>query len=77
MLSPVLAGEKAFADIVINDEAWYRDNAITFHSGVAVSALDRKARVVRSADRFEAPYDRVIPGHGVGPDPASPCPARS
>ncbi|RZJ78650.1 MAG: hypothetical protein EON88_33915, partial [Brevundimonas sp.] len=29
MLSPVLAGEKTFADIVINDEAWYRDNAIT------------------------------------------------
>src|SRR5213078_3321704 len=25
MLSPVLAGEKSFADIVINDEAWYRD----------------------------------------------------
>jgi nitrite reductase (NADH) large subunit len=27
MLSPVLAGEKTFEDIVINDEAWYRDNA--------------------------------------------------
>ena len=25
MLSPVLAGEKTFADIVINDEAWYKD----------------------------------------------------
>src|SRR3990167_2032771 len=35
MLSPVLAGEKAFADIVINDEAWYRDNAITLHGGRA------------------------------------------
>jgi nitrite reductase (NADH) large subunit len=29
MLSPVLAGEKSFADIVINDEAWYADNAIS------------------------------------------------
>jgi nitrite reductase (NADH) large subunit len=33
MLSPVLAGEKTFDDIVINDEAWYRDNAITLHAG--------------------------------------------
>ena len=33
MLSPVLDGEKAFADIVLNDEAWYRDHGITLHSG--------------------------------------------
>nr|WP_246524982.1 FAD-dependent oxidoreductase [Sphingobium phenoxybenzoativorans] len=28
MLSPVLAGEKAFEDIVINDAAWYADNVL-------------------------------------------------
>src|SRR3546814_18450531 len=28
MLSPVLAGEKAFEDNVINDAAWYADNGI-------------------------------------------------
>src|SRR5215217_3368523 len=43
MLSPVLAGEKRFEDIVINDEAWYRDNGITLHSGRAVEAIDREA----------------------------------
>ena len=35
MLSPVLAGEKTFEDIVINDEAWYRDNGITLHAGAS------------------------------------------
>src|SRR4029079_11302366 len=48
MLSPVLAGEKAFADIVINDEAWYRDNGITLHAGRRIEAIDRAAQVVRA-----------------------------
>ena len=46
MLSPVLAGEKTFEDIVINDEAWYRDNGITLHAGRAVLAIDPAARTV-------------------------------
>src|SRR3569833_3765134 len=57
MLSPVLAGEKAFADIVINDEAWYRDNHITLHAGCAVEASDRAAKVVRGAGGVAAAYD--------------------
>ena len=28
MLSPVLAGEKSFADIIINDSGWYEKNLI-------------------------------------------------
>ena len=60
MLSPVLAGEKTFADIVINDEAWYRDNAITLHAGRAVQVIDREARVVRAEGGLEVAYDRLI-----------------
>jgi nitrite reductase (NADH) large subunit len=45
MLSPVLAGEKTFADIVINDEAGYRDNGIALHAGLAVRAIDLKQRL--------------------------------
>src|SRR5581483_2806096 len=48
MLSPVLAGEKSFADIVINDEAWYRDNDVTLHAGRAVTAIDPAARMVHA-----------------------------
>ena len=45
MLSPVLAGEKTFEDIIINDAAWYADNDITLISGDPVAAVDRAARV--------------------------------
>ena len=41
MLSPVLAGEKTFDEIVINDLAWYEDNAITLISGDPVALIDR------------------------------------
>src|SRR5689334_23153180 len=33
MLSPVLAGEKAFEDIVLNTREWYRDNGIDLVAG--------------------------------------------
>jgi len=67
MLSPVLAGEKAFADIVINDEAWYRDNGITLHAGRRIEAIDRAAQVVRAEGGIAAAYDRLI--LAVGSDP--------
>ena len=67
MLSPVLAGEKAFADIVINDEAWYRDNGITLHAGRSVVGIDREACVVRAEGGIEAPYDRLILATGSDP----------
>jgi nitrite reductase (NADH) large subunit len=67
MLSPVLAGEKSFADIVINDEAWYRDNGITLHAGRAVEDIDREARVVRAEGGLAVGYDRLL--LAVGSDP--------
>jgi nitrite reductase (NADH) large subunit len=67
MLSPVLAGEKTFADIVINDEAWYSDNGVTLHAGVAVTEIDREARIVRGQGGIEAPYDRLILATGSDP----------
>jgi nitrite reductase (NADH) large subunit len=67
MLSPVLAGEKAFADIVINDEAWYRDNAVTLHSGRAVLAIDRDRKVVSADGGLEVAYDKLILATGSDP----------
>jgi nitrite reductase (NADH) large subunit len=67
MLSPVLAGEKRFEDIVINDEAWYRDNGVTLHSGRTVEAIDPAAKVVRAAGGLEVPYDRLILATGSDP----------
>jgi nitrite reductase [NAD(P)H] large subunit len=67
MLSPVLAGEKSFADIVINDEAWYADNGITLHAGRKVEAVDRAAKVVRAEGGLEVGYDRLILATGSDP----------
>src|SRR3954464_101667 len=41
MLSPVLAGEKTFDEIVINDAAWYAENRIALIAGDPVTAIDR------------------------------------
>lgn len=67
MLSPVLAGEKTFADIVINDEAWYADNGIVLHAGRAVTAVDAAAKVVRAEGGLEVPYDVLILASGSDP----------
>ena len=67
MLSPVLAGEKAFDDIVINDEAWYRDNAITLHAGRAVTGIDRATKTVSAEGGLSVPYDRLILASGSDP----------
>ena len=67
MLSPVLAGEKAFEDIVINDAAWYADNAITLVSGDAVTHIDRTARTVAARSGRIEPYDRLLIATGSDP----------
>ncbi|MDG2522156.1 nitrite reductase large subunit NirB [Caulobacter segnis] len=66
MLSPVLAGEKRFEDIIINDLSWYQDNNITLHAGRAVDAIDAQARQVRAGD-ITAPYDKLILATGSDP----------
>jgi nitrite reductase (NADH) large subunit len=67
MLSPVLAGEKSFADIVINDEAWYADNGIALHAGRAVTAVDLEGRKVVAEGGLEVPYDKLILATGSDP----------
>ena len=43
MLSPVLAGEKSFDEIVLNDRNWYRENGITLHTGEEIASIDAGA----------------------------------
>jgi nitrite reductase (NADH) large subunit len=67
MLSPVLAGEKTFDEIVINDAAWYADNAITLVSGDPVVAIDRATRTVIAQSGRTEPYDRLLIATGSDP----------
>lgn len=67
MLSPVLAGEKAFDDIVINGPEWYADNAISLVSSDPVVSIDRATQtVVARSGRVEA-YDRLLIATGSDP----------
>ena len=67
MLSPVLAGDKAFDDIVINDHAWYADNGIMLHAGDPVVAIDRAARTVTARSGTVMAYDRLLLATGSTP----------
>ncbi len=67
LLSPVLAGEMNFADIVLNSLDWYRDHGITLHAGKRVTMIDRARRRVIAADGTEAEYDRLLLATGSSP----------
>jgi nitrite reductase (NADH) large subunit len=67
MLSPLLAGEKSFDDIVINDQAWYDDNRITLVSGDPIVAIDRKIQTVTARSGRTEAYDRLILATGSDP----------
>ncbi len=67
LLSPVLAGEQAFEQIVLNPWAWYEENGIRLHAGRKAVQIDRVRRVVRADDGTEAPYDRLLLATGSRP----------
>ncbi len=67
LLSPVLAGEQAFEDIVLNPLAWYAEHGITLHLGKEVTRIDRARRTVIAADGTQADYDRLLLATGSLP----------
>jgi nitrite reductase (NADH) large subunit len=67
MLSPLLAGEKSFDEIVINDAAWYTDNGIELVSGDAVTAIDRTEKTVTARSGKVVHYDRLLIATGSDP----------
>ena len=67
MLSPVLAGEKSFDDIVINDADWYAANGIALVAGDPVVAIDRAARTVTTRGGATESYDRLLIATGSDP----------
>ena len=67
MLSPVLAGEKSFDEIVINQAEWYLDNRIELIAGDPVIHIDRELKqVVARSGRVES-YDRLLIATGSDP----------
>lgn len=67
MLSPVLAGDKQFDDIVVHDDAWYARHKVDLRKGEAVIAIDRTARTVRTQSGATHAYDALIIATGSRP----------
>lgn len=67
LLSPVLAGERTFDDIVLNGLDWYAGHGIDLRLGRKVVSIDRKRRVVLADDGSSAHYDRLILATGSTP----------
>ncbi len=67
LLSPLLAGETSFEEIVLNGADWYRDNHIDLRAGVEVVGVDRALRQIRGSDGSVVDYDRLIFATGSNP----------
>lgn len=66
MLSPVLAGETRYDEIVTHDDAWYARHAITCRFGERVTRIDRAAKRVH-APGGDVPYDHLVIATGSSP----------
>ncbi len=67
LLSPVLAGEQALEQIVINSFDWYEQNRIVLHAGKRIVRIDRARRCVEGAGGTRAHYDRLLLATGSDP----------
>lgn len=66
MLSPVLAGDQTYEDIVTHDDAWYAERGITCRFGEKVLKIDRDDKTVEG-ENGTVSYDKLIFGTGSNP----------
>ncbi len=66
MLSPVLAGDQTYEDIVTHDDDWYAERGITCRFGEKVVKIDRDLKVIEG-ENGHVPYDKLIFGTGSNP----------
>ncbi len=66
MLSPVLSGEKSYAEIVTHDADWYARHGVRCRFGERVTQIDRAQKRVHS-EAGETPYDRLLIATGSSP----------
>lgn len=66
MLSPVLSGEKTYADIVTHDDAWYAKNGVTCRFDERVLSVDPVTKMVTGQNGAVA-YDKLVIATGSTP----------
>ena len=66
MLSPVLAGDKTYEDIVTHDTAFYDTRGVTCRFGERVTDIDRAAKTV-TGENGTVSYDKLVIATGSDP----------
>ncbi|MFQ1700382.1 nitrite reductase large subunit NirB [Loktanella agnita] len=67
MLSPVLSGEKTFAEIVTHTDEWYAEQGVTCRFGEKVAGIDRVAKTITAENGDVLPYDKLVIATGSNP----------
>ena len=67
MLSPVLAGEKSYEDIITHDDDWYEKHGITLHKSARIDHIDVNDKVVTSETGLTKRYDKLVIATGSTP----------
>src|SRR5262245_15835327 len=67
MLSPVLAGEKRFDDIIVHSDDWYARHHVDLRKGETVVAIDPAAQTVRTQSGVVERYDALVIAVGSRP----------
>ncbi len=67
MLSPVLSGEKSFAETLLHSADWYAEKGIRFIAGDAASSIDRSRKHFIPEKGEIVAYDRLILATGSKP----------
>jgi nitrite reductase (NADH) large subunit len=67
LLPNVLAGERDFDSITLNDIEWYQEHGIRTRIGIRVEEIDRLNCAVRSSDGDWTGYDKLILATGSSP----------
>ena len=67
LLSSVLAGEKEFDDIVLNDIDWYQANGIQARLGLRIDSVNLASKTIHSAQGCTTAFDKLLIATGSRP----------
>jgi nitrite reductase (NADH) large subunit len=67
MLSPVLSGDKTYAEIITHSDDWYAANGVHTRFGQKITGIDRSAKTVTSDTGEVLAYDKLLFATGSNP----------
>src|SRR6478736_2161473 len=62
-----LQGSDSRDSVYVHPVGWYAEHDVDLRQGVTVTAIDRGARVVATADGTQVPYDKLLLATGASP----------